>query len=465
MRTTLEPLEGNKVRLSVVVDEDEFDKALDAAFRKIAREVRIPGFRPGKAPRRLLEARIGSEAAREQALRDSLPEFYAKAVNDNDVDPIAPPEIDITAGEEAGPLAFDAVVEVRPRIQVPGYGGLRVVVPRPSATDAEVDEQIDRLRAQSGTLNEVDRPARDGDYVTIDVFGTRDGEAVEGLSTTDYQHRVGAGSPVDDLDARLHGTKPGEIAEFSSSITGQDEPASIRVLVKRVQELVLPDLTDEWASESSELETVDELRDAIRTRITAVKRLQAAMALRDAAVDALVELVEDDPPEAMVDMEMRRRVEDIEHRLAHEGTNLAAWMQATGRTGQEVIDELRPSAAHAIKADLALRSIAESEGIEVTDSDLDAELERLAVRMGEKPVALRRKLERNEQIPAVSSDIRKGKALAWLLDHVEVVDEEGNPIERAELGASSLVHDDDEHDHHDHHHHDHDDEVEEESDE
>src|SRR2546421_8252804 len=148
MKSVVEPLEGNKVKLSVEVDEQEFDRALDAAFRKIAREVRIPGFRPGKAPRRLLEARIGAGVAREEALRDSLPDFYVQALKEHDVDAIAPPEIDITAGQESGPITFDAVVEVRPQVEVAGYDGLRVTIPSPAVTDGEIDRQVDRLRSQ-----------------------------------------------------------------------------------------------------------------------------------------------------------------------------------------------------------------------------------------------------------------------------------------------------------------------------
>src|SRR3954464_16018270 len=155
MKAVVEPLEGNKVKLSVEVDEQEFERALDSAFKRIAREVRIPGFRPGKAPRRLLEARLGADAARKEALREALPDYYAQALKDNDVDPIAPPEIDITSGEESGPIAFDAVVEVRPQLHVPGYGGLRVTVPSPKATDEEIDAQVDRLRNTGAALEPV----------------------------------------------------------------------------------------------------------------------------------------------------------------------------------------------------------------------------------------------------------------------------------------------------------------------
>ena len=155
MKAVVEPLEGNKVKLSVEVDEQEFERALDAAFKKIAREVRVPGFRPGKAPRRILEARLGKDAARQEALRDSLPDYYAQALKDNDVDAIAAPEIDITSGEESGPIAFDAVVEVRPQLHVPGYGGLQVTVPGPKPTDEEIDAQIDRLRNTGAVLNDL----------------------------------------------------------------------------------------------------------------------------------------------------------------------------------------------------------------------------------------------------------------------------------------------------------------------
>src|SRR5436190_10906426 len=173
MQSSVEPLEGNKVKVSIEVDEAEFDKAIDAAFRKIARQTRIPGFRPGKAPRRILEARFGVDAAREEALRDALPDFYIKAVEDQAVDVIAPPEIEITGGQESGPVQFEAVVEVRPQVSVAGYQGLRVNIPSPAVTDEEVTSQLDRLREQFGELREVARAARDGDHVTVDLRGYR----------------------------------------------------------------------------------------------------------------------------------------------------------------------------------------------------------------------------------------------------------------------------------------------------
>src|SRR3954452_4191957 len=248
MKTSVEPLEGNKVKLSIEVDENEFEKAVDAAFRKIAREVRIPGFRPGKAPRRLLEARIGAEAAREEALRESLPEFYAQAVKESEVDAIAAPEIDITSGREEGSVAFDAVVEVRPRVSVPGYNGLQATIPDPRVSDEEIDRQIDRLRNSFAELNTVQRPARDGDHLTIDLNGTRHGEPVEGLSATGFLYELGSGSVIPELDQQLQGTNAGDILKFNAPVPGQDEEATLQVLVKEVKEKILPEVTDEWAS-------------------------------------------------------------------------------------------------------------------------------------------------------------------------------------------------------------------------
>src|ERR1700730_14457187 len=191
MKTVVEPLEGNKVKLSVEIDAQEFEQALEAAFRKIAREVRIPGFRPGKAPRRVLEARMGKEAARQEAIRDSLPDYYARALRDHEVDAIAPPEIDITAGQESGSVTFDAVVEIRPQLKIAGYGGLRVTVPDPEVSEDEIQAQIDRLRNNFGELSPVSRPARDHDHLTIDLKGTRAGETLPGMPDVDFPSNRG----------------------------------------------------------------------------------------------------------------------------------------------------------------------------------------------------------------------------------------------------------------------------------
>ncbi len=434
MRTSVESLEGNKVKLSVEVDEAEFERAVDDAFRRIAREVRIPGFRPGKAPRRVLEARIGSEVARQEALREALPGYLARAITEHEVDAIAPPEVDITAGEEAGAVAFDAVVEVRPRVAVPGYANLRVTVPRPTVTAEEVDAQIDRMRAQHGELVTVERAARDGDHVSIDIQGSQHGEPLEQLTADDYLYEVGSGGVVPELDDQLRGARPGDILQFDAQHPDPDEDGlSFRVLVKEVKEQRLPEATDEWAAEASELQTLDELRADIERRYLTIKRVQAQMILRDQVVEAVTDLVEEDAPEPLVQSEMAHRAEDLVRRLAAQGASVEQYLAATGRDQQELTDELRATATRAVLADLALRAVADAEDIEVTEEDLDREIARVAERSGEKPAAIRRQLERDDLLPAVRSDIRKGKALEWLIEHVEIVDDEGQPIDRSEL--------------------------------
>ena len=214
MRATVEPEEGNKVRLSVEVEEAEIDEALDQVMRRLSREVRVPGFRPGKVPRRVIEARMGGAGAvRGEALREALPTFYAQAVTDTDVDPIDQPEIDITSGNDSGPVSFDAVVTVRPVVAIPGYQGLVVTLPDLEVTEEEIDSQVDRLRSTSGELVEVARPAKDGDQVTIDIHGTRVGGPGPGddsdLDAEDYLYEVGSGSVVPELDEQLRGAKVG----------------------------------------------------------------------------------------------------------------------------------------------------------------------------------------------------------------------------------------------------------------
>ena len=435
MKSSVEALEGNKVKLSVEVEQAELDKAIDGAFKRIAREVKIPGFRPGKAPRRILEARLGADMARQEALRESLPEWYAQAVQDNDVDVIAPPEIDITAGQDDGEVAFDAVVEVRPKINVAGYQNLRVTVPSPLVADEDIEAQVERLRSQFGELRTVERPAVDGDHVSIDIAGSIGGEPVEGLTADDYLYEVGSGSIVSEVDDHLRGAKVGDILVFDAEHPDPDEEQqiSLRILVKEVKEKVLPDLDDEWANEASEFETVDELREDFRTRLGAVKRVQSQLALRQGVVDALVQLVIDDAPEPLVASEVDRRVRDLVHRLSHQGASVEQYLAATGSSAEELTAQLTEQATSAVKADLALRAVIDAEGITADDDEVDVEIERLAQQVEQKPDKLRKELERGGQIEAVRSDVTRGKALEWLADHAEVVDEDGNVIDRSLL--------------------------------
>jgi trigger factor len=435
MRATTEPLEGNLVRLSVEIDEPEFDKALVDVVKTLASQIRVPGFRPGKVPRKVLEARMGGAGAlRAEALREALPDFYARAVIDSEIDPIASPDIDITSGEDGGAISFDAVVQVRPTVSIPGYDGLQVTLPGIVVKDEDVDRQIDRLRENDAELELVGRPAIDGDLVTIDLHGN-DESGAEVVGVDDYLYEVGSGTVTVELDEQLRGAKAGDILAFTSAAPGDgDEVISFRVLVKDVKVKKLPEPTDAWADESSEFATLAELRADISERVARVKLVQSQMALREKTVEAIAGLVDEgDVPEVLVDSEVSERLHDLQHRLEAQKLGLGEYLQATGRTPDDLLAAVRVEAQRAVKADLALRALAEAEELGLSDEELDDEIATMAERMETTPAELRRQLDTAGRTGAVRSELRKGKALQWLLDHVELFDEEGNPMSRDDL--------------------------------
>jgi trigger factor len=445
MRATAAPEEGNKVRLSVEIDESEIDEALDGVMRRLSSEVRVPGFRPGKVPRRVIEARMGGATAlRGEALREALPDFYAKAVTDTDTDPIDQPEIDITSGDESGAVSFDAVVEVRPTVSIAGYQGLVVTLPSIEVPEEEITAQVDRLRATSGELAEVERPIHSGDQVTIDITGVREGneEGVdEDLAAEDFLYEAGSGGVVPELDVELIGASAGDTFTFESDPEGLDTKVAFTVVVKEVKELVLPDLTDEWASEASEFDTVEALTADITKRLGQMRTVQAQMALQQKTVEALVELVTEDIPEVMVAEELRERIHDLGHRLEQQGISLGQFLSATGRDEQEFLDELRASALQGVKTDLALRALVDLESVEITEEELDEELTSMGERLEMSADQVREQLEQGGRLAAVRSDRRKAKAMRWLVDNVELVDEEGKPVSRDDLTVNQAEED------------------------
>ncbi len=447
MQSSVEPLEGNKVKLSVNIEESEFDRDIDQAFRKIAREVRLPGFRAGKAPRRVLEARIGVGPAREQALRDSIPTYLARAVREHDVDLIATPEVEITAGADSGQVDFAAMCEVRPEITVPGYGGLRVALPNPEPTDVDVDAALDTQRRQHGELADVDRPAARGDYVTIDLSASRDEEPVAGLNTEDWSYEVGQGWISDDFDDQLIGSTAGDTLEFTSTPKQTDEPAEFSVDVQRVQELVLPEVTDEWVSGNiAAHDTVDEWRAATRERLGTMKLAQVQRELVGRVTSALTELTEIDAPESLVNGDLQQRVQATVGQLQSQGIDMEQWLSVTGQDAAAFVEGMKGASQQAVKVDLALRAVAQAEAIDADEGDLSVEYDRMAMRTGQKSNQIRKAYERNDLVPELAAQIRTSKALDWLVHHVEYVDPDGNALDRdLVLGHTH----DDEHEHDD----------------
>ena len=447
VHSSVETLADNRVKLTVELDEAEFETEVEAAFRRIAREVRIPGFRPGRAPRRLLEAQLGHQAGRTEALRSSLPDYYARAVVEHDIDVIDTPTIEITEGAESGPVSFDAVVDVRPAVVVTGYDQLSVQIPSPTADAAEVTAEIDRFRQQFAELAPVSRAAVDGDHLTIDITGTLGGETIDGLTTSDYDYLLGTGAVVPEIDDNLRGASPGDILEFTAEHPDPDEDGrlSFRVLVKEVQETVLPALDDEFVSSNTEYGTVEEFRSTIEAGQSRMRTMYAVSARSEAVAEAVAGLVTDDVPESMVSSEVEARIESLTADLSRSGHELGDYLDSIGQSSDEFEAGLRLGADRSVKLDLALRAVAAAEGLEADDGAIDAELRRavLAASGGNdaddadeaddeaaaEAARLRDALASAGRLSGMRSEISKRSALEWITERVELVDPDGEVID------------------------------------
>lgn len=446
MKSSVEVLEDNKVKVYVEVDESEFDKDIDKAFKVIAKEVNLPGFRAGKVPRKVLEARVGMGPAREQALRDAVPNYLAQAVKEHNVDLIAQPEVDITEGEESGPVEFDATCEVRPIITVPGYDGLRVELPSVEVGDDDITEAQEQELAREASLEPVERAAEAGDFVIIDMAAERDGEEVVGLNTEDFSYEIGQGWVTDDFDEQVTGASAGDELTFTSTPKGTEEPADFTVKVQVVQKRELPELTDEWVDENmGEFATIAEWTDSLRESLSETKLSGARQQAGTKINEALEALVEIDPPDSLVNSDLNQRVQNTVQQFQQQGIDFEQWMQATGQDPEGFIEGMRGQSEQAVKVDLALRAVVVAEGIEVDDDELEGEYARMAMQYGQKAKDIRKAYEQNDAVPELVSQIVKSKAFDFLVHSCEYVDEAGTAIDRDALIGHT--HDADDHDH------------------
>jgi trigger factor len=432
MQSTVEALEGNKIRINVNIDDVEFERNVEEAFRKLARQVRVPGFRPGKAPRRVLEAQLGDEgrrAARAQAIEDAVPMYLTQAVREHRIDLIATPKVDHVHGEEEGSVSFHAECEVRPTVTVPGYAGLQVELPSLTVGDAEIDEAVTTERKRHGTLVDVDRAIAAGDQVTLDLAGVRDGAPVPGLNVEGWLYEVGRGWVSKEFDAKITGAKLDDTLTFSDVPNGDEKPADFTVTVRKVQELKLADLTDQWVSDTfGEFDTVDQWRASLTERFASMKLNQVRSVVIDRVTDELAKLVDIELPEAMVEGDLNSRARGTIEQFQRQGIALEQFLQITGQTMDQFVEQLRDQSRKAVRVDLALRAVAAGESFEADDADVDVELERIAVRSNVKVNRVRKLYQRNDAIDDLKAQIRKSKALDWLLHNVKYVDPDGTVI-------------------------------------
>ena len=434
MRATTSVLENNRVKLTVEVDDTEMTEAIDAAAAKLSKQVSIKGFRKGKVPKNVLMAHLGGPSAlRSEAIRDSIPDFYAHAVSDTMIDPIAQPDINITSGEEEGELVFEADVEVRPEVEITGQNELRVTIPSPVVTDDEVNAQVDRFRETDAVLKDVDRPIVTGDLVTMDVHVQQVATEEEPLDMSDFMYTVGSGSITEGVDELILGLKAGEELKVNGNVA-PGVVATFDLQLKKIQERELPELNDEWVQENTEWQSEEEMRDAIFDQMRRRRVVEAQMSQRDAVLVALSNLVSEDVvPAALVDDETNERLHDLGHRLEQQKLNLETFLQVTNQNADQLLETLRADALRAVRIDLALRALVRQEGLEPTDEEIDEELATTAAAMKTTPENLRTNLRDTGRVITFRSEVAKMKASRWLNDHVTYVDPEGVEIDRTLL--------------------------------
>lgn len=434
MRATTSVLENNRIKLTVEVDDAEMTEAIDAAAAKLSKQVSIKGFRKGKVPKNVLMAHLGGPGAlRSEAIRDSIPDFYAHAVSDTMIDPIAQPDINITSGEEEGELVFEADVEVRPEVEITGQDELRVTIPSPVVTDEEVNAQIDRFRETDAVLRDVDRPIVTGDLVTMDVHVQQVATEEEPLDMSDFMYTVGSGSITEGVDELILGLKAGEELKVNGNVA-PGVVATFDLKLKKVQERELPELNDEWVQENTEWQSEEEMRDTIFDQMRRRRVVEAQMSQRDAVLVALSNLVSEDlVPAALVDDETNERLHDLGHRLEQQKLNLETFLQVTNQNADQLLETLRADALRAVRIDLALRALVRAEGLEPTEDEVEEELATTAAAMNTTADRLRTNLRDTGRVITFRSEVAKMKASRWLNDHVTYVDPEGVEIDRTLL--------------------------------
>ncbi|MBU8821520.1 trigger factor [Mycolicibacterium goodii] len=440
MKSTVEQLSPTRVRINVEVPFTELEPDFDRAFKELAKQVRLPGFRPGKAPRKLLEARIGRGAVLEQVVNDALPSRYSEAVTTSDIKPLGQPEIEITKLEDNEELVFTAEVDVRPEITLPELDSLKITVDPIEVTDEEVDAELQSLRARFGTLTGVERGAQEGDFVSIDLSATVDGNEVPEATTEGLSHEVGSGQLIDGLDEAITGLKAGESKTFATKLVageyaGQD--AEVTVTVKSVKERELPEPDDEFAQLASEFDTIEELRNSLVEQVRRVKGVQQAEQIRDKAIEALLEQTEVPLPEKIVQAQVDEVLHNAIHGLDHDEDKFAEQLAAQGSSREEFDAETRTDAEKAVKTQLLMDAVADKLEIQVSQNDLTERLVLMSRQYGLEPQQLIQILQQNNQLPAMFADVRRGLTIAAVVHAATVTDTDGNVIDTTEFFGPS----------------------------
>ncbi|MFC4123257.1 trigger factor [Nonomuraea zeae] len=449
MKTAVEELSPTRVKLTVEVPFDELRPSMDAAYKKVAQQVRVPGFRPGKVPARIIEQRFGRAVVLEETLNDAVPKLYGQAVDEVDVFPVSQPDIEVTKIDDGEQIEFTAEVDIRPNFEVPDYQGAEVTVDSAEVSDEDVNTQLDGLRQRFATLTGVERPAANGDFVIMDLRAEIDGKNIEEQQASEVSYEVGAGSVLQGLDAALEGMSAGDEKSFKTELVGGEnagEEADVIINVKAVKEKVLPELDDEFAQLASEFDTLEELQNSVREQSRRNKLIDQVVQAREKALDSLLEKIDIPLPESALKAEVDARKHNLDHQVAESGLSRDAFFRLYQTTEEERFAEFDSGSARALKVGFVLDKIVKSEELGVSEQELTNFVVRRAMEMGVQPNELAKHLADNDQLTLAMVEIVRDKAKSVLGDAAKVVDTDGNDVDLkaiyAEINGEEVVEED-----------------------
>ncbi|WP_131683939.1 trigger factor [Pseudarthrobacter sp. YALA5] len=426
MKSAVENLTPTRVKLNVEVPFEELKPSIDEAYKTVASQIQVPGFRKGKVPSKLIDQRVGRGYVLETAINEGLNGWYQAAVQESGIRPLSRPEVEITEVPDPtstdGELKFHAEVDVRPEIELPDYAGIKVEVAAAESSDEDVDKALDELRGRFGTLKSVDRPAADGDFLTIDINASIDGADVDSASGLSYQ--VGAGTMLEGLDEAVTGLSVDEDAIFETTLVGGDhagEAAQVKVVVKAVKERELPEANDDFAQLASEFDTLAELREDLAKQAADSKVVEQGVEARDKVLDKLVELVEVPVPDSVVEEQLEAHFK--------EGNGHGEGEHDT----EEHREEVKANTARAFQNEVILDAIAEKEEVNVSQNELIDYIVTTASQYGMDPNQFAQIIDQSGQVPMMVSEVRRRKALAVVLGQATVTDTDGKAVDLSDF--------------------------------
>ena len=432
MKSSVDQLNDTRVKVTVEVPFSELGPELDKAYQALAQQINIPGFRRGKAPRQLIDARVGRGPVLEQVVNDMLPTRYGQAIEELDIKALGQPNIDITKLEDGDVIEFVAEVDVRPEFDLPDFSDISVEVPALGSTEERIDHELEHLRERFGSLKTVDREADDEDFITLNLSATVDGEEIEDAKVEDMSYRVGSGDLIEGLDDAVKGLKADESATFTSKLVfGEyaDKDAEVTVTVTAVKERELPELDDDFAQMASEFDTMEDLRADLASGAEESAKAEQAASIREEVLKVALEKTQFPLPASVVDEQVNAQVQQLMGQLGGDEALFEKLLEAQGTSREEFNEQTRTSAEEAVRTQLFLDVLAEKEEPEVTQDELNDHIVFTARRYGVEPQQFLMQLQQSGQLLNLVSDVRRGKALANAICSVTVKDSDGNDVD------------------------------------